>query len=106
MIYLVFTVDMNGVLNAATLDLINGWHGPDPIGNAVFPTGARISAFKLSTNIYTALLVDQNGALNVVSLDPTKGWQGPDTVGNAIYSARVADNGVSIRSCYVYRPDG
>ena len=81
------TVDRNGVLNTALLDVGNGngWQGPDTVGNASLVPGSPIAIFQQSNSIFTALMVDRNGVLNTASLDVStgNGWQGPDTVGNA-----------------------
>jgi hypothetical protein len=91
-------VDVNGVLNAVSLDVASGkgWEGPDTIGAANLIPGSPVSIFRQSSSVVTALMVDVNGVLNAVSLDVAsgKGWEGPETIGTA---SLVPGSSVAIR---------
>ncbi len=85
-VFTALTVDTNGALNVAWLDLSNqnGWQGPQPFGDPHLSRGASVAVFQQSPNVFTALTVDRNGALNVAWLDLSNqnGWQGPQPFGD------------------------
>src|ERR1700680_4115839 len=85
-VFAALTVDTNGALNVAWLDLSNqsGWQGPQPFGDPHLVPGAPVAVFQQSANVFAALTVDTNGALNVAGLDlgNQSGWQGPQAFGD------------------------
>ena len=88
-VYTVLTVDKDGKMNVAWLDLgdpSKGWHAPVAFGNARLVPGAPVSVFQQSATVYTALTVDKDGKMNVAWLDlsdPSKGWHAPVAFGDA-----------------------
>jgi hypothetical protein len=72
-VFTALTVDKNGAMNVAWLDLSNpiGWQGPQPFGDPHLVPGAAIALFQQSPTVFTALTVDKNGAMNAAWLDLT-----------------------------------
>jgi hypothetical protein len=85
-IYTALTVDRNGVLNIASLDVSSGegWQGLDTVGSASLEPGSAVTVCRDGSSTFTALMVDRSGVLNIATLDTssTVGWNGPDTVGH------------------------